>query len=84
MPRYIDADALTKRLMASPFFPNMGLHGYVVRDFVIDLIQNFPTVAIVDSEYVWQVETCVACGAIIPEGRQICPDCERKFNIKET
>lgn len=22
-------------------------------------------------------ETCVVCGAIIPEGRQICPNCEK-------
>ena len=22
--------------------------------------------------------TCVCCGAIIPEGRQVCPQCERK------
>lgn len=78
MARYIDADALTERLMASPFFPNMGLHGYVVRDFVIDLIENFPTSQISNAE------TCVACGEVIPEGRQVCPNCERKFNIKET
>ena len=23
------------------------------------------------------VETCVCCGEIIPEGRQVCPKCER-------
>lgn len=23
------------------------------------------------------METCVVCGAIIPEGRQVCPICER-------
>ena len=23
-------------------------------------------------------ETCVVCGEIIPEGRQICPNCERE------
>jgi hypothetical protein len=23
-------------------------------------------------------ETCVACGDVIPEGRQVCPRCERK------
>lgn len=22
--------------------------------------------------------TCVACGAVVPEGRQVCPECERK------
>ena len=21
---------------------------------------------------------CVCCGAVIPEGRMVCPDCERK------
>lgn len=25
--------------------------------------------------------TCVSCGAEIPEGRQVCPDCEAKVNI---
>lgn len=23
-------------------------------------------------------ESCVCCGRIIPEGRQVCPNCERK------
>jgi hypothetical protein len=23
--------------------------------------------------------TCVCCGRIIPEGRQVCPNCENKF-----
>lgn len=23
--------------------------------------------------------TCICCGAIIPEGRQVCPICERKW-----
>lgn len=27
--------------------------------------------------------TCVCCGAQIPEGRQICPICERKDNAVE-
>jgi RNA polymerase subunit RPABC4/transcription elongation factor Spt4 len=22
--------------------------------------------------------TCVCCGAVIPEGRQVCPNCERR------
>lgn len=24
-------------------------------------------------------ETCICCGAVIPEGRQICPICERNL-----
>lgn len=24
---------------------------------------------------------CVACGEIIPEGRQVCPQCERGFYV---
>lgn len=24
-------------------------------------------------------DTCVVCGAIIPEGRQVCPVCEQKY-----
>nr|DAJ74837.1 MAG TPA: zinc binding protein [Caudoviricetes sp.] len=23
--------------------------------------------------------TCICCGAVIPEGRQVCPICERKW-----
>nr|DAU49567.1 MAG TPA: zinc binding protein [Caudoviricetes sp.] len=23
--------------------------------------------------------TCICCGAIIPEGRQVCPQCERRW-----
>lgn len=26
------------------------------------------------------VNTCISCGAEIPEGRQVCPDCEAKVN----
>ena len=26
-------------------------------------------------------EKCIVCGEVIPEGRQICPTCERKTNI---
>lgn len=24
--------------------------------------------------------TCICCGQIIPEGRQVCPECEEKDN----
>lgn len=27
--------------------------------------------------FVFAVEHCVICGAVIPEGHQICPQCER-------
>lgn len=26
------------------------------------------------------VDTCVCCGAYVPEGRQVCSDCEREAN----
>lgn len=26
------------------------------------------------------VETCIVCGEVIPEGRQVCPVCEKKFS----
>ena len=26
------------------------------------------------------VNRCVCCGEIIPEGRQVCPDCENEIN----
>ena len=28
--------------------------------------------------------TCVFCGEIIPEGRQVCPQCEEKYGELET
>ena len=28
------------------------------------------------------VETCICCGATIPEGRQICPQCEKEGETK--
>ena len=28
-------------------------------------------------------ERCVSCGEIIPEGRQVCPNCERKAKKKQ-
>jgi predicted nucleic acid-binding Zn ribbon protein len=28
-------------------------------------------------------ERCIVCGAIIPEGRQICPNCEKAVSRKE-
>lgn len=29
------------------------------------------------------VETCVCCGKIIPEGRQMCPSCENDTKLTE-
>lgn len=29
------------------------------------------------------VETCVCCGEIIPEGRQMCPSCENDIKLTE-
>ena len=26
---------------------------------------------------------CVICGAIVPEGLQVCPNCERRFGIRK-
>ena len=31
----------------------------------------------------WKAEKCVCCGAVSPEGRQICPRCERKVGVNE-
>ena len=30
--------------------------------------------------YFADAEKCVACGAVIPEGRQVCPNCEKERN----
>lgn len=27
-------------------------------------------------------EKCVCCGTTIPEGRQVCPQCEEKYNLR--
>jgi RNA polymerase-binding transcription factor DksA len=32
---------------------------------------------IIDKEQEMNQETCVSCGEVIPEGRQVCPNCER-------
>ena len=32
-----------------------------------------------EMNYSSKVDTCVSCGAIIPEGRHICPKCEKEF-----
>lgn len=34
----------------------------------------------IEEERSGQPETCVSCGAIIPEGRQVCPNCEKGVN----
>lgn len=34
-------------------------------------------------QYVFSEERCVMCGAVIPEGRQVCRDCERGVLEKE-
>jgi hypothetical protein len=26
----------------------------------------------------WRVDTCIMCGEVIPEGRQVCINCEEK------
>lgn len=43
MERYIDADALKRRIYASPMFFHFGEDGFFIRDAVLDLIENFPT-----------------------------------------
>ena len=30
------------------------------------------------------VDRCVCCGAVIPEGRQVCPICEQKAQRRES
>ena len=32
-------------------------------------------------QYIFPVDTCVACGSVVPEGRQVCPACERQTFI---
>lgn len=28
------------------------------------------------------VDTCICCGAVIPEGRMVCPNCEAEWEEK--
>ena len=42
MARYIDADALKRRIYASPIFFHFGEDGFFIRDAVLDLIDKFP------------------------------------------
>jgi len=30
-------------------------------------------------QYIFPIDTCVICGMAIPEGRQICPECEHQI-----
>ena len=34
-----------------------------------------------NKEMIPMIERCVCCGAEIPEGRQVCPSCESKWQI---
>lgn len=36
-----------------------------------------------NKQYVFAEEHCVMCGTVIPEGRQVCPDCEHAVRTKE-
>jgi hypothetical protein len=36
-------------------------------------------VAEIPIDYSAMENTCICCGAIIPEGRQVCPICERRW-----
>lgn len=36
------------------------------------------TQAVKNKLYISNDNTCVSCGAAIPEGRQVCPDCEHR------
>ena len=32
----------------------------------------------------YSMETCVICGEPIPEGRMVCPKCEKRWKIEQT
>ena len=42
-------------------------YGKTIEDFIKEYGKNF----------IENVDTCVCCGAVIPEGRMVCPRCER-------
>ena len=33
-------------------------------------------------QYIFPIDTCVICGAAVPEGRQVCPACEHGASPK--
>lgn len=41
-------------------------------------ISEEPAAHVMEVKIFGNVERCVCCGAIIPEGRQVCPICERR------
>jgi hypothetical protein len=48
MNRYIDADKLQGRIIASPLFSSFGEDGWFIKDFVIDLIGKQPAADVVE------------------------------------
>lgn len=49
---------------------------YLIWSSFIDLLYMAMTDH-VDTKQAENANTCVCCGAIIPEGRQVCPKCEK-------
>ena len=41
-------------------------------------ISEEPAAHVMEVKIFGNVERCVCCGAIIPEGRMVCPTCERR------
>lgn len=43
-----------------------------------------PNVSLIDG-HMDNTERCVCCGKVIPEGKQVCPDCEKsnKNNLED-
>lgn len=46
MARYIDVDKAIAKVKASPRFQNICMDGYVLREYVCDLLNSMPTVDI--------------------------------------
>ncbi len=58
----------------SKFHPNYPVYGY---DYV-----DGKLVSVVREQHTIE-NRCVACGAIIPEGRQVCPNCMEGFVLEQ-
>ncbi len=55
----------------------MGFDTYVVfKDDLVDALLKLFEGGATDNR-------CVCCGAIIPEGRQVCPNCEKKLEERK-
>lgn len=96
MPRYIDADALVKRIACSPLFRRINNLNFPMKDAVIDLIDHQSTADVVEVRHgAWQYDKtyyeadechCSECNQLmtthIGTRMNYCPNCGAKMDGK--